>query len=210
VPGACYKGVARNDTCHGTSFLSESHCVSTNWKILQRPHVTYIEHLRVGMRRSYSTNTDWVVCRWPWQLLALGKPDRPSCFVNYIRAFSIAATHNATPWTMDQILINTTDKFTWNQRKKFTWLNRCLAVTSSQCIPVKNALRYSRVVFCVCKIVHLFSVVCSVITAVHKFDRKLVINGTPSKWSVERRSRNDTDSSFWKDLYVFLDDSPKN
>jgi len=39
---ACYKGVTRNDMCHDTSFLSESHCVSTNWKNLQCPYVTYI------------------------------------------------------------------------------------------------------------------------------------------------------------------------
>jgi len=32
--------------------------------------------------------------------------------------------------------------------------------------------------FCACEILHLLSVMCSVITAVHKFDCELVINET--------------------------------
>ena len=50
----------------------------------------------------------------------------------------------------------------------------------------------------------LFSVVFYVVTAVHKFDFRLVMYETPNEWRpVERRSCNDRILCFWQDLYVF-------
>jgi hypothetical protein len=42
-------------------------------------------------------------------------------------------------------------------------------MTSNQCIPVKNKLGFSAVVYCVFNLILLFSIVCCVIRAVHKF-----------------------------------------
>jgi hypothetical protein len=42
-------------------------------------------------------------------------------------------------------------------------------MTSNQCIPVKNKLGCSAVVYCVFYLLLLFSAVCCVIRAVHKF-----------------------------------------
>jgi hypothetical protein len=61
-------------------------------------------------------------------------------------------------------------------------------VTSNRCIPVKNTLGLSAVVFCVCKIIQLFSVVFCVVRTVHKFDFRRFIDETSNKWRrVERR-----------------------
>jgi len=50
----------------------------------------------------------------------------------------------------------------------------------------------------------LFSVVFYVVTAVHKFDFRLVMYETPNEWRpVERRSCSDRKLCFWQDLYVF-------
>jgi hypothetical protein len=58
-------------------------------------------------------------------------------------------------------------------------------MTSNPCIPVKNTLDWNAVAFCAFDIMQLFSVVFCVITAVHKFDFRLVINETPDKWKPE-------------------------
>jgi hypothetical protein len=51
--------------------------------------------------------------------------------------------------------------------------------------------------FSVCEVIQLFSVVFYVVTAVYKFDFRLVINGEPNKWRpVAARSSSDRDSCF--------------
>jgi hypothetical protein len=60
------------------------------------------------------------------------------------------------------------------------------------------------VVFCACEVLQLFSAVFYVVRAVHKFEFRLVINETPSKWRpVEIRSCSDRDLCFWRDVYIF-------
>ena len=77
-------------------------------------------------------------------------------------------------------------------------------VTSNWCIPVKNTLGWSAVVFCAWEVIQLFSIVFCVVTAVHKFDFRLVINEAPNKWRpVDTRSYNYKDSCFDQDLYIF-------
>jgi hypothetical protein len=51
-----------------------------------------------------------------------------------------------------------------------------LLVSSSLCIPVKNTLGWSAVVFCACEIIQLCPVVFYIVRAVHKFYLRLVIN----------------------------------
>jgi hypothetical protein len=58
-------------------------------------------------------------------------------------------------------------------------------------------------VFCACEIILSFSVVFGVITAVHKFDFRLVIKETHNKWRpLERKSCSDVDSSICVPLPV--------
>jgi len=56
-----------------------------------------------------------------------------------------------------------------------------LFVTINRCILVKNTLGRSAVVQCACKLIHVFSVVLCVVTAVHKFEFGIVTNETPNK-----------------------------
>jgi hypothetical protein len=75
-------------------------------------------------------------------------------------------------------------------------------VTRKRC-PVKNALGWNAVVFCACTMIQLRSVVFDLVTAVHKFDFRLVINKTRNKWRpVEGRPCSDSDSRFWQYLYA--------
>ena len=74
-------------------------------------------------------------------------------------------------------------------------------VTSNHWIWIKHILGWSPIVFCACKIIQLFSVVFGVVRAVHEFDVRLVINGTPNKWPVEGRSCSDRDSCFARVLH---------
>jgi hypothetical protein len=70
-------------------------------------------------------------------------------------------------------------------------------VTSNRCIPVKNTLGCSAVMFGVCEIIQLLSVVFCVIWAVHKFDFRFVVNETPNKCRpVEISSFGDRDACF--------------
>jgi hypothetical protein len=56
-----------------------------------------------------------------------------------------------------------------------------LTVTSNRRIPVKHTFG-SSVVFCQCQIIELFPVLFYVVSAVHKFEFRLVTNETPNKW----------------------------
>ena len=53
---------------------------------------------------------------------------------------------------------------------------------SNWCILVKNTVGWGAVVSCVCFSIPLFSVELYLITAVHEFNFRLVINWTPQKW----------------------------
>ena len=56
-----------------------------------------------------------------------------------------------------------------------------LTVTSHRRILFKNTFGASAVVFCGCEIIELFPVEFYVISAVHKFEFRLVTNETPNK-----------------------------
>jgi hypothetical protein len=57
--------------------------------------------------------------------------------------------------------------FRWPWLLLLLWkVDRRLFVTINRCIPVKNTLGWSAVLFCACEIIQLFSVVFCVITAV--------------------------------------------
>ena len=57
------------------------------------------------------------------------------------------------------------------------------------CVPLKNTLGWSAVVFCACEVTQSLSKVTHVHTAVHKYDFKLPKKETHAKWrSVERKS----------------------
>jgi len=79
-----------------------------------------------------------------------------------------------------------------------------LYVTSTRCIPVKNTLLWSAVVFCVCEITQLFSEVFWVVRAVHTFDFRFVMNETCNKWRpifvYKTTSCSDRDSWLRQDL----------
>jgi len=63
----------------------------------------------------------------------------------------------------------------------------------------------SAVVFGRCTVTHLFSVVFCVVSAVHNFEFRLVINKTPNnRQPLASRSRSDTVSRFWQDLRISL------
>ena len=53
-----------------------------------------------------------------------------------------------------------------------------LFVTGIWCRQVKNALGWSTVMFCACKVIQFFCVVISAVSALLKFDCRLVINDT--------------------------------
>jgi hypothetical protein len=55
-----------------------------------------------------------------------------------------------------------------------------LFVTSNRCVPVKNVLGWSAVVFFVCVKENNFSAVLCVVIAMHKFDFRFVIKETPN------------------------------
>jgi len=57
-----------------------------------------------------------------------------------------------------------------------------LFVNYSRCIPVKNILGRSSLVFCGCEITELVYVVFCVVRVVHKFDFRLAMNETPNIW----------------------------
>jgi hypothetical protein len=76
-----------------------------------------------------------------------------------------------------------------------------LFVVSNRCIAVKNTLGYSAAVFCVCvrEREYFTVVVLYIVIAVHKFDCRLVTNGTHDKWRVDRRPCSDRDDVFGRD-----------
>ena len=77
--------------------------------------------------------------------------------------------------------------------------DRHLFTTSNRCIPVKNTLGWSAVVFCACETMQLFSVMFYVGRTVRKSDFKLFIHETRNKWrAVERRPSSDRESCFWQ------------
>ena len=78
-----------------------------------------------------------------------------------------------------------------------------LFVANNLSVTVKNTFGWSPVMVCAWHILQLFSLVFCVVKAVRKSDFRLVINEAPDKWRpVERRSRSDTGSCFWQDLWV--------
>lgn len=79
---------------------------------------------------------------------------------------------------------------------------RAFFVTSHRCLPFKNTMGWSAVVFCVSKIIQLLAIVICVVRDVHKFDFWLVINVTPNKWRQVKSPCSDKDWGFWQDLYV--------
>ena len=70
------------------------------------------------------------------------------------------------------------------------------------CLPIENRLTWRTVVFCACEETQLSSVLFYMVTAVYKFDSRLVVKETPDIWwPGERRSCCDRDLGFWQDLY---------
>jgi hypothetical protein len=63
---------------------------------------------------------------------------------------------------------------------------RTLFVTTDWCIPVKNTLDRSAVVFCLCEIIRMFYLVFCVVWAVHRFDFRLLINGSKTTLCSDR------------------------
>ncbi len=64
--------------------------------------------------------------------------------------------------------------------------DRSLFVASNQCIPIKNTVGWSAVVFCACEIIQLFSVVFCVVRGVCKFEFGLVISTKKGNSVTER------------------------
>jgi hypothetical protein len=81
-----------------------------------------------------------------------------------------------------------------------------LFVNYSRCIPVKNTLGWSALVFCGCELTELVYVVLRVVTAVRELYFRLVISETSNKWRPvfvkQTGSCGDRESCFWQDLYV--------
>jgi hypothetical protein len=71
-------------------------------------------------------------------------------------------------------------------------------------IPYKNTLYWSAVVLCACELTKLLPVVFfCVVRALHKFDLRLIMKETPTKWRpVERWPCINTDTCFWHDPYA--------
>jgi hypothetical protein len=59
--------------------------------------------------------------------------------------------------------------------------NISLSVNSNRCIPVKNTIGWTSVVFCACDIIQLFSIVFCIVSAVNEIDLRRVTNETPDK-----------------------------
>ena len=75
--------------------------------------------------------------------------------------------------------------------------DRTSFVTTNWYIPVKDTLDRSAVVFCSCEIIQTFYVAFCVVWAVHKFDFRLLIDGSKNcavQWQK---------LIFWQSLYVF-------
>jgi len=79
-----------------------------------------------------------------------------------------------------------------------------LYVTSTRCIPFKNTLLWSTVVFCACEITQLYSEVFWVVRAVHTFHFRFVMNEARNEWRpifvYKTTSCSDRDSRLRQDL----------
>jgi hypothetical protein len=58
-------------------------------------------------------------------------------------------------------------------------------------------------VFCACEIIQLFSVVFCVVTSVHKFDFRIVMNEKPTNGNKRKQAHAVVEICFLRDLYVF-------
>jgi hypothetical protein len=79
-------------------------------------------------------------------------------------------------------------------------------VTINLSIAVTNTVGRSAVVFCACKIIHLFSVVFFVSRAFHKFDIRLFIKETPYKWRPMGKSHAVIGTPVFDRISIFFPD----
>jgi hypothetical protein len=75
--------------------------------------------------------------------------------------------------------------------------NRSLSVNSNRCIPVKNTLGLSSVVFCACDVTQLISVVFCDVRAVNKMDLRHIMNEIPDKYDQVKESHIIDSESFF-------------
>jgi hypothetical protein len=80
----------------------------------------------------------------------------------------------------------------------FRWERRSPLAIRNWCIPVKNTIGWSRVVFCAYEIIQLVAVVFDVDRDANKFHFTFVINKTPHNWwPVESKSHSVKRLMFW-------------
>ena len=73
-------------------------------------------------------------------------------------------------------------------------------MTINRCISVKNILGRNAIPFCECEVIYVFIVVVCVVTAVHKFDLKIVINETSKK----KEKRRPMVGTSWNDNGLYF------